>query len=138
MAGPLNRSFPPDGIEVEDLPPLARELVALAGFDAAVRLIAARPGIPVFIPQSLPPGHWLIAAVGQQAAEALVKSYGGEHITPPNCKRALAKIRHRRIRESRAEGRSQTEVALIYDLTPRQVRNIDSAEERPEMNLRLF
>jgi hypothetical protein len=50
----------------------------------------------------------------------------------------LCKIRHRQIRQSRSEGYSQNEAALLYGITPRQIRNIDSAEPKPETNLRLF
>lgn len=127
-----------ENVDVKDLPPLAQELVALIGFSAVIRLVELRPGIPMFVPKTLHPEHGLIGAIGQKSAEALVKHYGGETITVPNCKRALCKIRHRQIRQSRNDGYSQTEAALLYGITPRQVRNIDSAEPKVEMNLRLF
>lgn len=125
-------------VDVDDLPPLARELVALIGFAATIRLIELRPGIPTYIPSEMNPDHWLALDFGVTAATALVKNYGGLTITPPNCKVAMIKIRHRNIRKTRAGGYSQTETALLYGLTPRQIRNIESNEPEDDLNLSLF
>jgi hypothetical protein len=127
-----------ENVDVKDLPPLAQELVALIGFSATIRLVENSPGIPQYIPQNISDEHYLVGMLGMAAASALVKNYGGDTITVPNCKRALCKIRHRQIRQSRSEGYSQNEAALLYGITPRQIRNIDSAEPKPETNLRLF
>jgi DNA-binding XRE family transcriptional regulator len=79
------------------------------------------------------PDHWLALELGMGAATALVKNYNGTTITPPNCKVAITRIRHRNIRRARqVGGYTQTEAALAYGLTPRQIRNIESAE--PEVN----
>jgi hypothetical protein len=125
-------------VNVKDLPPLAQDLVTLIGFDPTIRLVDARPGIPMFVPKMLPLDHWLIETLGKPAAEALVKHYGGETITPPNCKFALVKIRHRHILKSREDGLSQTETALIHGVTPRWVREVESREPVEERNGRLF
>jgi hypothetical protein len=127
-----------EDVDVNDLPPFARELVALIEFSATIRLVDARPGIPMFVPKTLPPDHWLIGVAGQKAAEALVKHFGGETITVPNCKLALVKIRQRQVVKSRDEGYSQTEAALLHGITPRWVRKIESREPEVEKNLRLF
>ena len=143
MAGEIERrvGMNPDlqDVDVKDLPPLARELVALIGFGATIRLIEARPGLPSFVPKSVPTiNHWMIAAMSQKAAEALVKAYGGETITVPNCKLALVKIRQRHILKSRADGCSQTEAALLHGVTPRWIRELESREPEEERNMRLF
>ncbi|MDD2721629.1 MAG: Mor transcription activator family protein [Gallionella sp.] len=127
-----------DKVDVKDLPPLAQELVALIGFSATLRLVEKRPGIPAFIPKVLTPDHWLLDTLGQQQAEALVKHYGGETITVPNCKLAMVKIRQRRIVQTRADGFSQTEAALLHGVTPRWVRELESRDPEPDRNLSLF
>ena len=127
-----------ENVDIKDLPPLAQELVALIGFSATIRLVEWRPGVPIYIPQNIDTDHPLAHAVGMVGASALVTNYGGETITIPNCKRALCKIRHRQIVQSRAEGYSQTEAALLYGITPRQIRKVESAEPKPEMNLSLW
>lgn len=124
--------------DVADLPPFARELVILIGFGATIRLIELRPGIPLFIPMSMHPDHALALEIGMHAASALVKNYGGTTITLPNCKHAMVRIRHRQIRKCRADGYSQTQAALLYSLTPRQIRNIESNLPDEDLNGSLF
>jgi hypothetical protein len=123
--------------DVRHLPPLAQMLVALIGFPATIRLVELRPGVPLYIPMEITADHSIAAAIGLCAAEILVKNFPGETITPPNCKLALVKIRHRQIRRDRSNGFSQTEAALLYGLTPRQIRNIELGEEE-DCNGRLF
>lgn len=124
--------------DIADLPPFARELVILIGFGATICLIDMRPGCPLFIPNSMCPDHPIALAIGMYAASALVKNYGGSTITLPNCKNAMVKIRHRQIRKSRADGFSQTQAALIYNLTPRQIRNIESKRMKEDSTGSLF
>ena len=135
MAGPLAIL---EQADLTDLPPFARELVALIGFGATIRLVELRPGIPLYVPATLRPDDQLVLELSLVAAELLVKCYGGETIIVPNCKGAIVKIRHRQIRKSRKEGFSQTQAAVLYSLTPRQIRNIETAVEASEANLRLF
>ncbi len=126
-------------VDVPDLPPLARELVALIGFSATIQLVEARTGIPTFIPKNVPAvNHWLIGTLGRKAAEALVKNFGGLTITVPNCKLALVKIRQRQILKSRDEGYSQTETALLHGVTPRWIRELESREPEEDRNGSLF
>lgn len=128
-----------EDVDVKDLPPLAQELVALIGFGETMRLVERRPGIPTFIPKCVPEvNHWMLCTLSIKAAEALVKHYGGETITVPNCKLALVKIRQRHILKSRGEGCSQVEAALLHGVTPRWIRELESREPEEEKNLRLF
>ncbi|MEI7456567.1 MAG: hypothetical protein WCK93_07545 [Nitrosomonadales bacterium] len=112
-------------IDVVDLPPLAQELVALIGFGATISLIEARPGLPTYIPGVASADHALAKTIGMHTFALLVKNYGGEMLTLPNCKFALTKIRHKNVIKLRSTGYSQTEVAMLTGLTPRQIRNIE-------------
>ena len=132
MAGALDKAT------LADLPPFARELVELIGFGATLRLVELYPGIPCYVPYSADTDHPLVLGLGMRAAGALVKKYGGSTITVNNCKWTLVKIRHRAIREYRKEGFSQTKAARLFNLTPRQIRNIDSSLPKEETNLSLF
>lgn len=124
-------------VDVADLPPLAQELVRLIGFSATMRLVDLRPGLPIYIPKEASDVHAL-AVIGMGAFKKLVEAFGGESVTVPNCKLALTKLRHRNARKLRAQGYSQTEVAHLTGITPRQVRNIESAEPKEDKNGRLF
>lgn len=125
-------------VDVADLPPLARELVALIGFGATIQLITARPGLPTYIPGMASESHFIAGVVGMHCFALLVKNYGGTAITLPNCKFALTKIRHRNIIKLRSAGYSQFEVAALTGLTPRQIRNIESNLPEDDLNGSLF
>jgi DNA-binding XRE family transcriptional regulator len=124
-------------VDIADLPPLAQELVRLIGFSATMRLVDMRPGLPTYIPKEAS-DHHVLSVIGMGAFKKLVEEFGGESVTIPNCKLALTKLRHRNARKLRAQGYSQTEVAHLTGITPRQVRNIESAEPKEENNLSLF
>lgn len=123
-----------ENVELDDLPLLMLKLIRLIGFSAAIKLVALRPGIPTFIPTVMQPDHWLAQELGIFAASALVKNWPGATIVPPNCKMALIKLRHRQVLRSRAQGFSQTECAMLYGLTPRQIRNIESNLPEDDLN----
>ena len=123
--------------DIADLPPLAQELVRLIGFGATLRLIELRPGLPTYVPKEADDDHPL-ATIGMGAFKKLVDAFGGESVTVPNCKLATIRIRHRAARKLRAQGYSQTEVAHLTGITPRQVRNIESSQPPEEKNRRLF
>jgi hypothetical protein len=135
MAGALTLL---EDADVKHLPPQAQELVSLIGFSETIRLVELRPGVPVYIPKTLPEDHWLAVELGKKSAEILVKHYGGLTLSVPNCKLALVKIRQRMILKSRQEGHSQTETALLHNVTPRWVSELESREPEEDLNLRLF
>lgn len=124
-------------VDIADLPPLAQDLVRLIGFSATLRLVDMYPGLPCYVPKEASDHHKL-AAISMGAFKKLVDEYGGESITVPNCKLATIKLRHRNARKLRAQGYSQTEVAHLTGITPRQVRNIESAEPKEDKNGSLF
>ena len=125
-------------VDIADLPPLAQDLVALIGFGATIRLIDARPGLPTYVPKVASGSHFLSGIMGMHVFTLLVRNYGGEMLTLPNCKFALTKIRHRNVIKLRAMGYSQTEVAALTGLTPRQIRNIESNLPQDDLNGSLF
>lgn len=124
-------------VDIADLPPLAQELVRLIGFSATMRLVTEKPGLPTYIPKEAS-HHHVLAVIGMGAFKKLVEEYAGESITIPNCKLALTKLRHRNARKLRAQGYSQTEVAHLTGITPRQVRNIEAMEIPVDKNRSLF
>lgn len=61
------------------------ELVEVAGFEAANRLSTIKGGVKVYIPQvgGIPDDHWLLHAVGKEAADKLMERFGGECLEIP-------------------------------------------------------
>jgi hypothetical protein len=84
---------------VTTLPPPPAELahlVRLIGADAMLRLIEARGGTRLYVPQVPDDASPIAADIGLEAARALAREYGGETIKVPTCKVWRARVYHAR------------------------------------------
>lgn len=111
---------------VNFLPESLGPIVEAIGFAATLRLVERFGGVPVYIPQAIPPDHHLVVLLGRKEAGALADLYGGEDIAIPKCLRYLVDQRNQEIREKYTEGVSAPRLARDYDLTERWVRRIVS------------
>lgn len=59
----------------DGLPETLREIAEVAGLEAAMKLAWARGGTQVWIPRRVGPRHWLVQAVGREAADAICRHY---------------------------------------------------------------
>ncbi|MDF1778757.1 MAG: hypothetical protein P1V13_22265 [Rhizobiaceae bacterium] len=108
------------------LPALLAEIAEVAGLDAALRLAEMRGGTEIYVPAHAPAGHWLVEAVGAQAAAAICAHFTG---SGPGCRLEIplgpagtaAQIR-RRVDKMINEGKSEREIALATGYTGRGVR----------------
>ena len=107
----------------EWLPETLAEIAEVAGLEAALRLARAKGGTEIYIPAKLKPGHWLIEAVGAEAAEALRAHYatGCSIRLPVGPASTLAELR-RVADDMIAKGRSNAEVALTVGYSERAIR----------------
>lgn len=111
------------------LPAKLAEIAQVAGLDAALRLAEARGGTEVYIPAHAPDGHWLVEAVGREAADAICAHYavgetqksGWRMELPLGPVGTAAQIR-RQVDRMISEGRSEREIALATGYTGRGVR----------------
>ncbi len=74
--------MPPDPPHITFQTARARELAALIGMDATMQLIDHYGGQGCYVPKS-PEDSTLSAVVGEAAARALARSYGGAEIEIP-------------------------------------------------------
>ena len=106
---------------------LRDELLELLGPEGLAALSAARGGRRVYIPRMITPAHWLVGAVGLEAAKRLVFQFGGCRICVP--RKPPPESRDACVRELRRAGRSVAVIASYTGLSERQVYRI-IAEDR--------
>jgi hypothetical protein len=122
-------------IDTTLLPPVAQRLVEHLGLDQALAVIRAYARLPLYVPHA--PTAELAAAVGESAAAALCREFGGEsfrHI--PACEPALLAERNRAIVRAVAEGVPKTELVRQHGICWQQVHNIARGRRngRPQAN----
>ena len=100
----------PDALQslrhLPNFPATARELIMVAGVAAAAKLITAWPGQIFPVPakvggtrrQGIINWHRLTEIVGNQAAGAIVRHWGGSEIYIPSAKKIAAEHIHDRVR----------------------------------------
>lgn len=113
-----------------DLPGVLAEIAAVAGEAAAVAVARAKGGTRAYLPgpDRLLPGHWLVATVGMEAAQAIAARLGGGDVEIPLGPYAGNRARvHAAIREAARRGESEAAIARLVGVTDRTVRNLKAA-----------
>jgi hypothetical protein len=103
------------------LPPLYREIAEHAGLEPTLGLARAKGGQRVYVPLDARIAPWLVQAMGEDGAAALVKMFGGEAIDLPGDPSAGQKARVRRIRQMIAQGESANAVAAAVGSSRRHI-----------------
>lgn len=83
-----------DAPQLANLPASAQKLIALIGLMATLRLIDAHGGTAINLYNSETSLERMGAIVGRDAAERLLKFFGHDPFTVPNCKRAIILFRN--------------------------------------------
>lgn len=99
------------------------KLLDLIGEDALTRLCIVFGGVKLYISNSEQLRHKLEIIVGAAAAEKIIEAYPGESIEIPNLKPLAFEKRKRDILADR-ETTTVRDLAMKYDLTERQIRNV--------------
>lgn len=81
------------GMNLDLLPPLARELVDVLGIDAALALLARFRGQCIYVPAEPGPEHPVTRCLGPEAAAKLGAWVGGDFLPLPTCDRAVRRLR---------------------------------------------
>ncbi|AGG89906.1 hypothetical protein [Rhodanobacter denitrificans] len=111
-------------IDAGDLPPRLAALAELIGLPAMLRLVEARGGTRVYVPDVASADHWLARLIGLPAMEQLVAEHSRDYIELDRAAAALRAARDRKIVADNAAGTSTATLALENGLTQRQVFNI--------------
>ena len=110
----------------------------MIGREAALRLVgqlepsgSRKWRVNLYVPKAVGPDHPLVRLVGWHDANRLARHFSGAILQPANCRCLERAFRDREARRMYAEGTSIGEIAAIFEITVRQVRNI-VAETAPE------
>lgn len=118
-------------IDEKILPFIVQDLIHLIGWEATMTLVDHYKGTSIWVPRNYTPDHVLVKLIGHAAALKLIETYGGERFDMPKCDDAMRAVRNFKICES---DKSQAQLAREYNLTVRQIRNIqcDIEDDRQE------
>jgi hypothetical protein len=117
------------------LPGIVRDIAAEIGLAAALKLVDFYQGVPMWVPVRFDPEHTLVKIVGAAATLKLMAMYPGEKPEIPRCAEAIRVVRNIKIRDS---DKSQRQLAQEWNLTVRQIRNIQSGMEVDDEQEELF
>lgn len=128
-----------DALETRHLPGILQDIADLIGLPATLKLVEHYGGGRLYVPKRFDPDHPLVKIVGHANAARLVEAYGGEeHFDIPRNLASVLAARNARIRDDRAGGMSHRQLALHYQLTERQIRNVLVDEPEDDRQAGLF
>lgn len=118
-------TLPRTGINVDLLPGILQDMVALIGLPLTMRLVEHRGGRRLYVPKGdMDHDHDLVRLIGRPAAEKLQSEYAGElHFEIPLALAAMRAVRNADIR-ARRETMSVSQLAGEYRTTERSIRKI--------------
>ena len=119
-------------LDIEHLPPVARELIEVIGLDATRALIEAFGGTRLYVPGRLAPDHALVKLLGEPAAAALAAHYAGDELGVPRAAAAMRAALHRQIVAAYDAGASAARLAREHGCTERWIYAI-VARRRSEL-----
>lgn len=109
---------------MNQLPEMLRELVDLVGLAATMRLVEAKGGQQVFIPNKVTPEHWLSQIVGFENAEIISAYFTHEvgiHIILPKADAFHRSKRLALVAKMVDAGASSNAIAAAANITRRHV-----------------
>jgi hypothetical protein len=114
-----------------DLPQTVQEVAAVIGRERTLYLIGQLPQcgkrpwrVLVYVPSELPPDHQLVKILGREDAEKLSREFGGLCLQLGRCIGVVRKFRNKAIERMYREGMEAEEIAEVFQLTDRAIRNI--------------
>jgi len=113
-------------LRIEIFPFIVQDISHLIGIEGALKLVEKYQGTEMWVPEEYRPGHILEQLVGEIAFKKLIEKYGAENHEIPKCNVAIRSVRNKLIRESTM---SQSDLARQWNLTIRQVRNIQNGSQ---------
>ncbi len=127
------RSMEPP-VNLESLPATVRTLAEVIGTELALRLVESCPHRKhrcAYIPATISDEHWIVKAVGREAADLLADTFGGELLTVANCAALRREERNREIQDHLARGESVASMAQRFGLTTARVLQIIAGDYGP-------
>lgn len=103
-----------------------KDVVNLIGHQAAIRLVRAKGGRDIALPQAaeLHDLHWLVVIVGMSNAESLCNYFRGASLKLPIEVNALLQLRNEAIAEDYRNGDSVSHIASVYQIDRKLVQKV--------------
>lgn len=112
----------PSTIDIGFLEPVLQRMAKAIGLELTLRVVRACGGVPTYFPRDLHDSHWLVEAVGMEAARKVVDVLGpGESHVLPRGLLALREARNRQMMKDR-QSMSVRGLARKYGLSRRGVQ----------------
>lgn len=118
-------------------PGILLEISELIGIQATFKLVAKYGGVRLYVPKTLRPDHDLVAIINRELAETMIDRFGEEVLEIPKALLANVALRNITIKQE-YEVLSQRQLAIKYNLTERQVRNILCGDGQDDNQRGLF
>lgn len=118
------------------MPGILADIADAAGSEAALAIAEQKGGVTAYFPKvdSLSAGHWLVQAVGMDAARKIARRVGGSRVEVPRGTQAGNRARvHSTIREGLVKGMPMAAVARLAGVSVRTVQRHKSRLEREGM-----
>lgn len=125
---------------LELLDGVAKELAAVAGFDAGERLLEHFGGQRVYVPEKMRPDSRFWDTLGPNAARALAKICGGDHIDVPTGSEAQRRLSAKKMRrqisaylaaQKDPKKTTKDHVAATFNCNRRTVQRVRAAMGQP-------
>ena len=112
-------------IDIKILPYVVQDIAHIIGLADTLKLVDYYKGRKMWVPAEFKPAHILCKIAGATSATKLIAEYGGETLEIPKCDHAMRAVRNVQIIKSH---QSQSQLAIEWALTVRQIRNIQGKE----------
>jgi hypothetical protein len=117
-------------IEARYLPGILQEIAGLIGLPKTLDLVRHYGGSRLYIPKRFDPNLPVAKIVGHASYAALQEAFGGlAHFDIPKGEIAIKAVRDKQIRAERSAGATYSRLAIKWQLTERQLRNICGPDE---------
>lgn len=127
-----------DQVDLSILPPQMRRLIAVMGFEPAIKLLRKYGGRRIWVPKTAASDRVLAQVVGLKALAALVEHYAGEMLELPSDEKLLIQMRNRMLIARRDEGASYAELAQEFGVSRRWAIELCNTARDNERQGRLF
>jgi hypothetical protein len=115
------------GVPLELLPPMAQDVMAACGPQAAAKLLLWQPSARLCVPKLAEPEHVLAEVMGWAGYKGLVARYGGQRIALPRCEKLVRALRNVAILRAYAKGHSVNDLAVRYGMVARAIERVLAA-----------
>ncbi len=126
-----------DQLDLSLMPPLAREIIKTVGISDGFKLLEFRGGRRLFVPETADENCQLAGVISMDGLRKLCARYGGSRLSLTKMDKVLMQLKHKLLREMRAQKKTVPAIAEAFDYSERRVYQLSSTPDT-DKNLDLF